>query len=209
MLVRYEQTITRFNTQPPEGGWACSLGMAAFSIMFQHTAARRRLGGFMPRLRAHASFQHTAARRRLAKHATSDDIGKTVSTHSRPKAAGHDSNFLLCYSFVFQHTAARRRLGGLRLRGRARCRFQHTAARRRLAKISGRRLNGLGFQHTAARRRLVYYGSFFLPFTDVSTHSRPKAAGVALFGIKSAAFLFQHTAARRRLGCFHAWLRLY
>ena len=54
-------------------------------------------------------FQHTAARRRLAFSSFSLYLPKTVSTHSRPKAAGppvqlgnqHDG---------FQHTAARRRL---------------------------------------------------------------------------------------------------
>ena len=77
------------------------------------------------------------------------------------------------------------------------------------------------FQHTAARRRLVTRFAFCPTFQQVSTYSRPKAAGlrasrsVLLFssfntqppegGWHSDAFIFQalrwfqHTAARRRL----------
>ena len=55
------------------------------------------------------------------------------------------------------------------------------------------------FQHTAARRRLVAGGlTVFVPVL-VSTHSRPKAAGVAGQMVRLKGFGFQHTAARRRL----------
>ena len=33
-----------FNTQPPEGGWVNQVAGIADGFMFQHTAARRRLG---------------------------------------------------------------------------------------------------------------------------------------------------------------------
>ena len=57
---------TRFNTQPPEGGWL-NRGAQFFTFLtFQHTAARRRLG-----LRSASTVPVTI-----------------VSTHSRPKAAG-------------------------------------------------------------------------------------------------------------------------
>ena len=89
-MVKNGQTgLARFNTQPPEGGWTVfaapqideevsthsrpkAAGAFAnaflFPMMFQHTAARRRLAlrrakavtGFTP-------FQHTAARRRLGR----------------------------------------------------------------------------------------------------------------------------------------------
>ena len=55
--------------------------------------------------------------------------------------------------------------------------FQHTAARRRLDIEADQDGNFDLFQHTAARRRL---GATKLSLTytnDVSTHSRPKAAG--------------------------------
>ena len=55
-----------FNTQPPEGGWGKKISALSSSMTFQHTAARRRLG-----LLNLIFF-----------------CIKTVSTHSRPKAAG-------------------------------------------------------------------------------------------------------------------------
>ena len=100
-----------FNTQPPEGGWQLEALKAELAEMFQHTAARRRLVG-------------------IALH---DISFHTVSTHSRPKAAGYAALFvgIRCPGFntqppeggwfrvtgtvhlpkAFQHTAARRRLG--------------------------------------------------------------------------------------------------
>ena len=53
------------------------------------------------------------------------------------------------------------------------------------------------FQHTAARRRLACCIIIHL-YTDVSTHSRPKAA-VRLAAVAVTPCEFQHTAARRRL----------
>ena len=55
-----------FNTQPPEGGWLAHLKTTS---IFQ-------------------TFQHTAARRRLARTFVGGRGQGTVSTHSRPKAAG-------------------------------------------------------------------------------------------------------------------------
>ena len=146
----------------------------------------------------------------------------SVSTHSRPKAAG-------LYNF---HYISRLRW------------FQHTAARRRLEQIYQYRPCLELFQHTAARRRLVVdFGISSLCFRSfntqppeggwqmrlspkcgcsrfntqppeggwmhcshkhpsqpyVSTHSRPKAAG-RLNKIQAGFCVwFQHTAARRRL----------
>ena len=122
-------------------------------------------------------FQHTAARRRLDRHACSPPRPRLVSTHSRPKAAGRPSCIKIGVFMPFQHTAARRRLA-----------IQTTC----------RQTNGV-FQHTAARRRLVtgFWGKF--SGEEVSTHSRPKAAGCA-FQARHESRQFQHTAARRRLG---------
>ena len=98
--------------------------------------------------------------------------------------------------------------------------FQHTAARRRLVSPTNGRTGGRKFQHTAARRRLEWAPTGAILVIDVSTHSRPKAAGYeqknqhyrALVSThsrpKAAGWgtfapagrgLFQHTAARRRL----------
>ncbi len=60
-------------------------------------------------------------------------------------------------------------------------RFQHTAARRRLEPSEPKDGQQFKFQHTAARRRLAL-GLSFVSYVglNVSTHSRPKAAGVAV-----------------------------
>ena len=55
--------------------------------------------------------------------------------------------------------------------------------------------------------------AIILMFFKVSTHSRPKAAGMAMFDAVSLLSLFQHTAARRRLGLkilepiFYQWFQ--
>ena len=146
----------RFNTQPPEGGWADeggAVGVAGFE--FQHTAARRRLGQNHRSAKRTKPFQHTAARRRLVALSSGSVTEVWVSTHSRPKAAGAIS-MIAHTDRQFQHTAARRRLGGYQVV-----------------------FDGIGvFQHTAARRRLA--GFFRVSHNQsnlVSTHSRPKAAG--------------------------------
>ena len=128
-----------FNTQPPEGGWAITISPSGFWVWFQHTAARRRLDP----------------------DNTLMDFSNTVSTHSRPKAAGPKVVAKFVVVFGFQHTAARRRLG------RYAAFFQDVL---------------LLFQHTAARRRLARPISTVLLHPPVSTHSRPKAAGRMLDG---------------------------
>ena len=152
-------------------------GGSPFTIEFQHTAARRRLGA--------------GVRLRLLEH--------EVSTHSRPKAAGYRPCCdVQCYSRFntqppeggwespdtpnspntpFQHTAARRRLGQRIFRPRPSGSFQHTAARRRLDLPQLFFVYGGTFQHTAARRRLDNQLIIVNDKHQVSTHSRPKAAG--------------------------------
>ena len=56
--------------------------------MFQHTAARRRLGPPSDGKQIQNKFQHTAARRRLVRQIEDNKLDDPVSTHSRPKAAG-------------------------------------------------------------------------------------------------------------------------
>ena len=62
---RYATSTTSFNTQPPEGGWQAFELLDEAIIMFQHTAARRRLETNLRLFIGNAVFQHTAARRRL------------------------------------------------------------------------------------------------------------------------------------------------
>ena len=121
-----------------------------------------------------------------------------VSTHSRPKAAGLPPNKpLRCKPFqltaarrrlvgyqnkrqavmAFQLTAARRRLGFPYLPATPPVKFQLTAARRRLVELDVCALPENAFQLTAARRRLAGYEGYVSWLPEVSTHSRPKAAG--------------------------------
>ena len=55
--------------------------------VFQHTAARRRLAELANTVTTNKVFQHTAARRRLVSVAKLCPLHARVSTHSRPKAA--------------------------------------------------------------------------------------------------------------------------
>ena len=80
--------FVRFNTQPPEGGWNSGAKPTTDFSLFQHTAARRRLGDVRHVAGGQEMFQHTAARRRLVFRIPD-----------------------LKQQFPFQHTAARRRLG--------------------------------------------------------------------------------------------------
>ena len=82
-------TLLSFNTQPPEGGWTGSGDKHTNTTLFQHTAARRRLGLFCSLWVNMRSFQHTAARRRLVPSDWTPAPEDAVSTHSRPKAAGN------------------------------------------------------------------------------------------------------------------------
>ena len=124
-------------------------------VLFQHTAARRRL--LFPVLLASLScrFQHTAARRRL------------LDVYNRD----------FCFD-TFQHTAARRRLFLYLIQ--MRCgdgdTFQHTAARRRLIQFNiGIILRScFNTQPPEGGCRLSSDGLYT---NMVSTHSRPKAAG--------------------------------
>ena len=139
-----------FNTQPPEGGCVW-LSRSAKTKWFQHTAARRRLQNrWLPQARF------------------------SVSTHSRPKAAGLRNPLQTAWRICFNTQPPE---GGWSMVGVSGIEklFQHTAARRRLFFWSKEWRSYTQFQHTAARRRLG--GCFdYRNAALVSTHSRPKAA---------------------------------
>ena len=109
-----------------------------------------------------------------------NDVSKhiKVSTHSRPKAAGAIIIDLMYEQKVSTHSRPKAAGQSLFLR-LYKNQFQHTAARRRLAARSSRTTAVAAFQHTAARRRLVIADDIYIGEDDVSTHSRPKAAGSA------------------------------
>ena len=99
-----------------------------------------------------------------------------VSTHSRPKAAGPTPVSHPTYRFVSTHS--RPKAAGAAFFAYVKPNlFQHTAARRRLVGIFLKLLTVVVFQHTAARRRLDPENHGSVVIIDVSTHSRPKAAG--------------------------------
>ena len=168
-----------FNTQPPEGGWFLSTEFSVTVMQFQHTAARRRLVGIFLKLLTVVVFQHTAARRRLGPLHNTPRFATTVSTHSRPKAAGRLSLCVREY-VVFQHTAARRRLEtpacstllttGFNTQPPEGGWFESTAT----IAITGR----FNTQPPEGGWHLDFVSiNIFMP---VSTHSRPKAAGRTL-----------------------------
>ena len=151
-------------------------------------------------------FQLTAARRRLAVSKEPKRNNLNVSTHSRPKAAG-TTPAKSGRAWAFQLTAARRRLGAYSVPTSVISAFQLTAARRRLGLGTVGWHSYLQFQLTAARRRLEKYEAV-VGHRDVSTHSRPKAAGSGTLIIQLGISPFQLTAARRRLVKFRdGWLR--
>ena len=101
----------RFNTQPPEGGWARQPAQSGFDRVSTHSRPKA-AGSTKQCSIVLCKFQHTAARRRLERLFSKTDSTVFVSTHSRPKAAGF--SFSSVNKFVmFQHTAARRRLGSI------------------------------------------------------------------------------------------------
>ena len=80
-----------FNSQPPEGGCAAAAVISMSIMLFQLTAARRRLHalGFV-----------------LVNNAG-------VSTHSRPKAAAHDQQNILLNIDVSTHSRPKAAAGGI------------------------------------------------------------------------------------------------
>ena len=89
-----------FNTQPPEGGWSPPAPPLLFWLLFQHTAARRRLGRRSFRFRYLQSF------------------------NTQPPEGGWLLQRLRRFGQpMFQHTAARRRLGHMAAVGFARLCF--------------------------------------------------------------------------------------
>ena len=166
-------------------------------------------------------FQHTAARRRLVRVKREGYPPYSVSTHSRPKAAGGSDCVVVPLGGSFNtqppeggwvgtastgrpsvtvSTHSRPKAAGwLNRRGRWwRWSFQHTAARRRLALISDNPSSLCQFQHTAARRRLVK-NLHLLIFAFCFNTQPPEGGWVILTADIDLTIQFQHTAARRRL----------
>ena len=169
-------------------------------------------------------FQHTAARRRLGTRRQQQPMG-TLCFNTQPPEGGWE--FPACVRQVICSFNTQPPEGGwviIDIHGYNIALFQHTAARRRLAGVGKNTAQILLFQHTAARRRLVTVLRNKKSSNNVSTHSRPKAAGKLLDARHASPFVsthsrpkaagcmklsvmarrcrFQHTAARRRLGTY-------
>ena len=114
-----------------------------------------------------------------------------VSTHSRPKAAGQNSNRVcLKHEEVSTHSrpkAAGKALMFLRaLDARFNSQPPEGGWFTKLVEFIPQR----AFQLTAARRRLAMGKAKLLGLVVVSTHSRPKAAGASAFEIIRHGFCF-------------------
>ena len=163
-----------FNTQPPEGGcvawqqYAAAIGVSTHSRPKAAARYRRHLPREM-------WFQHTAARRRLRTALDFFHAGLGVSIHSRPKAAAAGQRYFTPSQIVSTHS--RPKAAALRASA-ARCAglFQHTAARRRLphAGVCGDAAPA-GFNTQPPEGGCSKEKTMNIT-SNVSTHSRPKAA---------------------------------
>ena len=167
-----------FNTQPPEGGWLKGLHFDVCVILFQHTAARRRLDSKYARQPPQLS----------------------VSTHSRPKAAGGGCQIAALCLCVSTHS--RPKAAGLIGAGFAarRNRFNTQPPEGGWDKDLVVQVLDFAVSTHSRPKAAGKPEQLILPPPAVSTHSRPKAAGEADIYQAAADEEFQHTAARRRLG---------
>ena len=128
-------------------------------------------------------------------------LGRFVSTHSRPKAAGWFNWRNGLYHYVSTHS--RPKAAGKMMKAiLTLCKFQHTAARRRLALLPSAKVVFMTFQHTAARRRLVGFRRSYRAFMTVFQHTAARRRLGVGFSWVAYDNVFQHTAARRRLDRF-------
>ena len=145
-------------------------------MLFQHTAARRRLPEKRPFLDTREEVSTHSRPKAAASESRHNSSARIVSTHSRPKAAArfrleYKSN---CYSFNTQPPE-----GGcvyLTLTVLSLCGFNTQPPEGGCATGIVETFNLVTFQHTAARRRLQNFLDYSTIQQLVSTHSRPKAA---------------------------------
>ena len=168
----------------------------AFTTVFQHTAARRRLNSGMIRFKSYKKFQHTAARRRLVICLTQNGLHYCFNT--QPPEGGWMrwlSRLRILSCFNTQPPE-----GGWTVKYPTELRrlFQHTAARRRLGASSAARIGATVVSTHSRPKAAALLSPKWAFYNRVSTHSRPKAADVGCYN-KRAEMWFQHTAARRRL----------
>ena len=143
-----------FNTQPPEGGWGYQRFGLAVADGFQHTAARRRLVQAWKHFANCSQSFNTQPPEGGWFILVCTRTRQSVSTHSRPKAAGCPFFFLLHGGFVSTHS--RPKAAGTTL---CRVPLPCSVSTHSRPKAAGRNVlsspvKAFAFQHTAARRRL-------------------------------------------------------
>ena len=176
-LVLVHLLPSGFNTQPPEGGWIQASQSNRLASCFNTQPPE---GGWVIKSVVFAishTFQHTAARRRLVLGGLASRGIHKVSTHSRPKAAGRRFPREEEKSLSFNTQPPE---GGW---------FLPVFEFLDIAGFNTQPPEGGWKPEQPSKNEL----------SEVSTHSRPKAAGNTR-RIKVIAKMFQHTAARRRLG---------
>ena len=153
-------TISCFNTQPPEGGWACPL-LTIFRSGMVSTHSRPKAAGFCRFLFGGCTTAVSTHSRPKAAGCTNwrswatiscfntqppeggwdvlqHCVGGCVSFNTQPPEGGwFDDVAVAAGEIWFQHTAARRRLANVMTLSTKLTKFQHTAARRRLARSIG------------------------------------------------------------------------
>ena len=142
-----------FNTQPPEGGWRVWYIPKKNRKLFQHTAARRRLGWATATVSRKRWFQHTAARRRLVK--IMQHSGIIFSFNTQPPEGGWvQAAFDVDKEGSFNTQPPEGGWARRRVCPQRRARFNTQPPEGGWWIWTSRSCNGGMFQHTAARRRL-------------------------------------------------------
>ena len=168
-----------FNTQPPEGGCLAFAARQADDFVFQHTATRR----WLPYNRRGVVSQIAVSTHSHPKVAASKQTlhgnGTGVSTHSHPKVAAVFM-FIAGMLVVFQHTATRRWLRHCLFAPSSEQVFQHTATRRWLRPPQSPHHLMTCFNTQPPEGGCLRRQNRHRSRGDVSTHSHPKVAALAV-----------------------------
>ena len=167
--------------------------------VFQHTAARRRLGTRIYPPPSEIEFQHTAARRRLAQTLRRCRSAAWVSTHSRPKAAGTKGKTYGIGSRVSTHSRPKAAGFMCIVFYTVNPVFQHTAARRRLDRLCRLESATKSFNTQPPEGGWERYEKYVIDYDGFNTQP-PEGGWSAMMVFRTVNSMFQHTAARRRLG---------
>ena len=166
--------------------------MCKLSLVSTHS--RPKAAGSLSEFTAQAALVSTHSRPKAAGAFQRPYKHKTlVSTHSRPKAAGTVIFVAKKKYVMFQHTAARRRLATNKKGGRNAVLCFNTQPPEggwKQAKI----FNALERVSTHSRPKAAGIGNRHdLAGSIVSTHSRPKAAGIVLFACSICIYVSTHS----------------